>query len=710
MKKNLLKIALFLTIIILIVISNHWGIQNYLNLDYIKDHQAQFEANYQNNPTLTLISFFCLYVFVTALSIPGGAVLLTLIGGALFGLVIGTILISFASTIGATLAFLSSRFIFKSYVEDKFDQYISIINQGIEREGVYYLFTLRLIPLFPFFAINLVMGITRMKMLKFFFISQLGMLPGTIIYVNAGRALGSLESVKGILSLEIIGSFVLLGIFPLIAKKILQELKFKKVYKRYVKPSKREYNMLVIGGGAAGLVTSYISSAVKAKVALIEKEKMGGDCLNTGCVPSKALIKSAKIAHQIRNAHRYGIKSTEIDVDFKAVMDRIQTVIKKIEPHDSIERYQGLGVDCFKGHARIISPWEVEINGKILTTESITIATGASPFIPDIPGIESIEPLSSNNLWKLKELPQKLLVVGGGPIGCEMAQSFSRLGSNVTLIEMRDQLLFMEDQDTAELIQKTLECEGVQVKLNHELIRIYDKKVLVSGVEGEVEIEFDQILFAVGRAANVKGFGLEELGVELRKNKTIEANEFLQTTFPNIYVCGDVTGPYQLTHTSAHQAWYCAVNGLFGKFKKFSIDYKVIPWATYTDPEVASVGLNEKRAKQQNVDFELTTYSISGLDRAITDSEDYGFVKVLTKRGSDKILGATIVGQHASDILIEFIQAMKHNIGLEKVLGTIHIYPTMSEANKYVAGNWKKKQTSEKVFNWLERFHRWNRS
>lgn len=712
MKKLAPKIILVLGIIILIILFNYLGLSEFLTLDYLKQNQVRFQEYYSQNTALTIGLFSLVYIVVTSLSLPGATVL-TLAAGALFGLWVGVLIVSFSSTIGATLAFLSSRFLLRGYVENKFKKHIDPINRGIEKDGAFYLFTLRLIPLFPFFVINLVMGITKIKTIKYFFVSQIGMLAGTFVYVNAGLQISSINSLAGILSFKLMGSFVLLGLFPLIAKKIVALIKARSVYKAYKKPKKIDYNMVVIGGGAAGLVTSYISSAVKAKVALIEKHKMGGDCLNTGCVPSKAIIKSAKLAHQMKSADKYGLNIVEPAIDFSKVMGRVQNVISKIEPHDSFERYESLGVECIQGAAKIISPWEVEVDGRILSTKNITIATGASPFVPPIPGVEKITPLTSENLWNLTELPKRMIILGGGPIGCEMAQSFNRLGSSVTQVEMQDRIMGIEDPEVSELIEQRFRSEGVNVLTNHrakEIKVIEDQKILVVVCDGrDIEIEFDEILVAVGRRANIKGFGLENLNIELRDNKTISANEYLQTNYPNIFVCGDVTGPFQLTHTAAHQAWYCAVNGLFGMFKKFKVDYSVIPWATYSDPEVASVGINEQKAKKEGIPYELTTYGVDDLDRAITDSEDHGVVRVLTSPGTDKILGATIVSNHASDLIVEFIAAMKHGFGLNKILGTIHIYPTMAEANKYLAGNWKKKQTSDRVFRWLKKFHTWNR-
>lgn len=712
MKFSLSKISLIIAVLLGIFIFRHYDLQEYLTIDFLKSNQQRLDEFYLHYRFETLASFFGLYVAVTALSLPGAAVL-TLAAGALFGLQTGLILVSFASTVGATFAFLSSRFLFRDYVQDKFQKYLTPINKGMEKEGPFYLFTLRLIPLFPFFVINLVMGLSSMKTLTYALISQIGMLPGTFVFVNAGLQLSQIEGLSGILSPKLIASFALLGIFPLVANKMIQFIKQQKIYKNYRRPKKFDYNMVAIGGGSAGLVTAYISAAVKAKVALIEKHKMGGDCLNTGCVPSKAIIKSAKLAYQMKNADQYGLEKTEPQIDFKKVMARVHQVIKKIEPHDSIDRYSKLGVDCLTGTAKIISPWEIEINGQVITTKNITIATGASPIIPELSGIEKIKPLTSENLWLLEELPRKLVVLGGGPIGCEMAQSFNRLGSEVVQIEMSERLMRMEDPEVSDFVLAKFISEGVEVLLEHKALEIKlqtDKKILVvQSSEGMREIEFDEILFAVGRAPNIKGFGLEELGVILRENKTVEANDYMQTNIPNIFVCGDVTGPYQLTHAASYQAWFCAVNGLFGRFKKFKVDYRIIPWTTFCDPEVASVGLNEERAKAQGVPYELTVYGIDDLDRAIAESENHGFVRVLTVPGSDKILGATIVGLHASDLLIEFVAAMKHGFGLNKILGTIHAYPTMSEANKYLAGEWKRKQVSDSTLKWLSRFHTWMR-
>ena len=709
MSKKLYKLILIVFIGCLIFSFFAFDLGKYLSLDYLQSQKQQLLSFKAQNLGLTAFIFFVIYILTTALSIPGATVL-TLAAGFIFGVVHGTIIVSFASTIGATLAFLVSRFLLRDFVYDKFKDRFEKINKGVEKDGAFYLFSLRLIPVFPFFLINLAMGLTRIKTFTYFFVSQVGMLPATIVYVNAGTQLSEISSPKDILSFELALSFALIGIIPLFSKWFVRFLKSRKVMKQYKKPKSFDYNMVVIGAGSAGLVSAYIASAVKAKVALIEKHKMGGDCLNTGCVPSKAIIKSAKVMHQFNNSSKYGIDSLEAKTNFKSVMDRIKDVIKKIEPHDSVERYTSLGVECFQGDAEVLSPYEVKVNGKTLTTKNIVVSTGARPLVPNIPGLDKVNYLTSDNLWDITEQPKKLVILGGGPIGCELAQSFSRLGSEVTIVEMASHIMSKEDKDVSTLIEDNFKKEGIKVLTNHKAEYFEAHKVICDHKGKKVEVEFDRVLVALGRKANVEGFGLEKLNIELSNTGTIVANEYLQTTnIPTIYVCGDVTGPYQFTHVASHQAWFCAVNALFSPLKKFKVDYRVIPWCTFTDPEVARVGLNEDEAKEKNIPYEVYTYGIDDLDRAIADSDDLGFVKVLVKPKTDKILGVTIVGSHAGDIIAEYVTAMKYGIGLNKILGTIHIYPTLAEANKFAAGVWKKANAPESVLNWLQKFHAWRR-
>lgn len=688
------------------------GLGQYLSVESLKAHQESLHAYYLDHPLLVAGLYTCVYIISTALSLPG-ATILTLAGGVIFGLGIGFLLVSFSSTIGATLAFLASRFLLRDFVQSKFRDKLESINKGVEKEGAFYLFTLRLVPVFPFFLVNLVMGLTNIRTVTYCFVSQLGMLPGTAIYVNAGTQLAQINSIRGILSPGLLFSFALVGVLPLLSKWIIGMIKSRKHSSKFKKPACFDYNMVVIGGGSAGLVSAYIASAVKAKVALIEKHKMGGDCLNTGCVPSKALIRSSKILSYFKRANEFGFDALPAKIEFSKVMERVQRIITEVAPHDSAERYSSLGVECIQGEATIRSPYEVEVNGKILTTKNIVVATGAFPLVPPIPGLSEIKFLTSDNVWSLRELPRRLVVLGGGPIGCELAQSFARFGSQVSIVEMAPGIMVREDEDASSLVSEKFKKEGIAVLTGHKALRVEkNEKALVCEFQGKVtKIHFDEILIALGRKANVKGFGLESLNIEISNRGTIAADEFLRTTnYPNIFVCGDVAGPYQFTHTAAHQAWYVAVNALFSPFKKFKVDYRVIPWCTFTDPEVARVGLNELEAREKNIPYEVARYGIDDLDRAIAESEAHGFVKILTSPGSDVILGVTIVGDHAGDIISEYVAAMKHGLGLNKILGTIHIYPTLAEANKYAAGVWKKANAPKKALELLGKFHSWRRS
>ncbi len=718
---NTRKLFLLAAIVVGVALFFVLDLGRFLSLAFIKDSQDAFAQLYAERPLMVSAAYFGIYVLVTALSLPGAAIM-TLAGGAIFGLLWGTVLVSFASTVGATLAMLAARYVLRDSMQQRFGRKLDEVNKGIDKEGAFYLFSLRLIPVIPFFALNLLMGLTRMKPWTFFWVSQVGMFAGTIAYVNAGTQLARIDSLAGILSPALIGSFVLLGVLPLVVKKVLDVVRGRRVYARWEgqRPRQFDRNLVVIGAGAGGLVSAYIAAAVKAKVTLVEAHKMGGDCLNYGCVPSKAIIKSAKLAEQMRHASRYGLSDTAPSFSFRQVMQRIHDVIRAIEPHDSVERYTGLGVEVLQGYAKLVNPWTVEIalNGggtQRLTARSIVIAAGARPFVPPLPGLEETGYVTSDTLWdkfaQLDAVPRRLVVLGGGPIGCELAQSFARLGAQVTQVEMGARIMVREDEEVSLLAQEALQASGVDVRTGHKALRCEVsqgvKALVVEHAGQEQRIEFDELICAVGRSARLTGYGLEELGIPT--DRTVETNEYLQTIYPNIYAAGDVAGPFQFTHVAAHQAWYAAVNALFGDFKKFKADYRVIPWATFIDPEVARVGLNEQDAKAQGVAYEVTRYGIDDLDRAIADSEAHGFVKVLTVPGKDTILGVTIVGTHAGDLLAEYVLAMKHGLGLNKILGTIHTYPTLSEANKYAAGEWKRAHAPHGLLEWVRKYHNWRR-
>ena len=694
-------------------------LDRYFSLQALQESQARFASLRATSPWLVGGAFMLVYVAMAALSLPGAAIM-TLAGGALFGVVTGTVLVSFASSIGATLAFLASRFVLRDSVQRRFGDRLQAINDGMARDGAFYLFTLRLVPVFPFFLVNLLVGLTPIRTATYYWVSQLGMLPATLVYVNAGTQIGRLDSLAGILSPALLLSFALLGIFPWLARALGRFLTRRRVYARWRRPRTFDRNLVVIGAGAAGLVSAYIAAAVKAKVTLIEGHKMGGDCLNYGCVPSKALIRTAKLAHQIRHADHYGLDAATPRFSFATVMKRVRDVIRAIEPHDSIERYTKLGVEVLQGQATLKDPWTVELtqpdgSSRTLTTRSIVLATGARPTVPALPGLDAVDYVTSDTLWdrlsQATELPSRIAVLGGGPIGCELAQCLARLGARVTVVEAAPRLLVREDEEVSDAARAALERNGVTVLARHEALRCERtdgvQALVTRSAQGDRRTEFDLLLCAVGRTPRIEGYGLEQLGIPTAR--TIVTNDYLETLYPNIFAAGDVAGPYQFTHMAAHQAWYAAVNALFGRFRRFKVDYSLVPAATFIDPEIARVGLNESEARARGVAFEATRYGIDDLDRAIADGAAQGFIKVLTVPGKDRILGVTIVGEHAADLLAEYVLAMKHKLGLNRILGTVHVYPTLAEANKYVAGEWRRAHAPRKVLAWLERYHAWNR-
>ena len=710
------KLALLVLIVSAIAAFFAFGGSEYLSLEYVKSQREAFNAFYEARPVVAIGVFFLIYVAVTALSLPGAAIM-TLAAGYLFGLIVGTILVSFASTIGATLAFLSARFILRDWVQARFGERLRAINRGVEKDGALYLFSLRLVPAFPFFVVNMLMGLTPIRVWTYFWASQLGMFLGTVVYVNAGTQLAEVESLGDIVTPALIGSFVALGLLPWVGKAIMAAIKRRKVYAGYRKPKKFDRNLVVIGAGSAGLVSSLIAATVNAKVTLVEARQMGGDCLNTGCVPSKAILASAHVAHAMKTADAYGIAPVRPEVDFPAVMARVRGVIAAIEPNDSVERYTGLGVDVLEGYATIIDPWTVEValndgGTRRLTTRGIVIAAGAEPVVPPIPGIENSGYLTSETLWdefsKLSEMPSRIAVLGGGPIGCELAQAMARLGAQVSLVEMGDRILPNEDEDAASVARQALERSGVSVLTGHKAVRINGSDTLVAEAGGlEREIGYDALIMAVGRKARLSGYGLESIGIDT--DRTVVTDDFLATKFPNIFAAGDVAGPYQFTHVASHQAWYATVNALFGTFRKFRADYRVIPHVTYLDPEIARVGLSEAEASAQGIEHEVSRYELAESDRALAEGATAGFVKVLTPPGKDTILGVTIVGAHAGELLAEYALAMRHKLGLNAILQTIHAYPTLAEANKFAAGEWRKANKPDRLLDFAGKYFAWRR-
>lgn len=684
----------------------------FFSLAHLKSHQARMYAYRAEHPLGTALGFFAVYVGVTGLSLPGAAVM-SLAAGAIFGLLGGTLLVSFAATAGATVAFLLARFLFRDMVQRRFGDSLRTVNDGIARDGAFYLFTLRLVPVFPYFVINLVMALTPIRTWTFAWVSQVGMLAATIVFVNAGTQVARLDSVTGILSPGLVVSFTLLGLFPLIAKRAVDAARAGRALRGWPRPDRFDRDVVVVGAGSAGLVSALIAASARARVTLVERERMGGDCLHTGCVPSKALIRTTRFLAQVGRASDLGVREANASFEFADVMERVQRVIRAIEPHDSVERYESLGVECLIGDARIESPYEVSIDGRRLTTRSIVVAAGARPFVPSIPGLDDVERYTSDDVWALRELPARLLVLGGGPVGCELAQAFARLGSRVTVLEMLPRLLAREDPDVCDLVAERFRAEGIDVRTGHRAERFEragGAARVICTCDGREEIvDFDAVLVAVGRTPNTHGYGLEELGIALAANGTIEVNEYLQTRFPNVLACGDVTGPYQLTHAAAHQAWYAAMNALFGSVWRSRVDYSVMPWATFTEPEVARVGLSETEARERGIPHEVTRFGLDELDRAVADEAAHGFVKVLTVPGRDRILGAAIVGENAGELIAEYVTAMSHRLGMRRILATIHVYPTLTEANRFAAGAWRRAHLPRGLLRWLGRYHAWRR-
>ena len=699
------KLRLLIVVLIAAVLGSYFvfDLERFASLEFVQSQLGVLQSFREDNFALTAAVYFTVYVVMAAFSIPG-ALIMTLLAGALFGLLWGTVIVSFASSVGATAAFLIARTLLHDWVQNRYGEMLEPINRGVHKDGGFYLFTIRMVPLFPYFLVNLLMSLTPIRVGAFYVASQLGMLLGTAVFVNAGSELARITSLSGLVSAPVLFSIALVGITPLAARFIVGALQRRKIARRYNKPRKFDVNTIVIGGGAAGLVSSLIVAGAKARVVLIEKHRMGGDCLYTGCVPSKSLLRSGHVKHLIDNAAEYGIADAGGAVDFPAVMARIRRIIARIEPHDSPERFTSLGVECVAGEAFVESPYAVRVGERRITARNIILATGARPLVPPIPGLDEVDYLTSDCVWNLESLPGRLLVVGGGPIGCELSQAFSNLGSRVTQVEMAPRILVREDPEVSELMSERFRDQGIELLTGHRVTKFGrdgDSRYMEAEHEGKtVRVEFDRVLLALGRKPNVEGFGLEELEVSLTPAGAVEVNLYLQTSVPNIFACGDVAGPYQFTHMASHQAFFAAMNTLAGAWRKVS--YKAVPWATFTDPEVARVGLSEQEAKQRGIEVEVTRYDLELHDRALADGENRGFVKVLTPPGKDRILGAVIVGQHAGDLIGEFVLAMTHGMGLGKIAAATHIYPTMLEANKFAANAFRKAHMPEWAFPWLE--------
>ncbi len=692
-----------------------------LTLGQLQAALAQFQAWQRAEPVTFALGYVAVYVLAATLSLPG-ALLLTVAGGAMFGLWWGTLWVSVASTLGATLAMLVSRYLLRDWVQARWAARTQGLQQRLARDGAWVLLSLRLVPVVPFFLINLAAGLTQLPARTFWWVSQLGMLPATVVYVNAGTQLASIRSLADVTSPRVWGALLLLAMLPWLLRPVLGALQRRRALApwRAKRPSRFDRNVVVIGGGAAGLVASYVAAAVKAKVTLVEANALGGDCLHHGCVPSKALIRCAAQAHHMRQAAQYGIHAEGVRVDFAAVMQRVRDAIARIEPHDSHARYTGLGVDVVHGHAVLESPWHVRItradgSALTLTTRAVVLATGATPVVPPVPGLEGAPYVTSDTLWQhlngLSQPPGRVVMVGAGPIGCELAQALARLGSTVTMVEQGPRVLPREDAEVSQAVAEALHADGVRLHGEHQACAVHRRAqgyvLEVAAGSQHKELPFDLLVFAVGRAPRTAGYGLEALG--LSGARAVQTDDHLQTACPTVFVAGDATGRQPFTHAAAHQAWHAAVNALFGWVWRVPLQDQPMPAVTFTDPEVGRVGLNEAQAQAQGLRCEVTRYDLAELDRAITDGQTQGWIKVLTVPGKDKILGVTWVGAHAGEGLAEFALAMRHGLGLGAVLRTVHAYPTWSEAAKATAGRWRQAHAPRLLLRLLQAVHHWRR-
>jgi len=682
-------------------------------------------------PELAALSFIGAYLLVAALALPG-ALILTLLGGALFGLGEGVVLVALGSSLGALLSFAVVRWVAGRAVRDRLAARLAPIAQGIARDGAYYLFTLRVVPVFPFFLVNVLVALTPIRAWTFYWVSLIGMLPATLVYVNAGHQLASLTSVTGLLSPGLMGALALLGVFPLLARKVLPSIARRVATVRAVwranrrwrgqRPTRFDRDLIVIGAGAAGLVAANIAASLRARVTLIEREAMGGDCLNTGCVPSKALIRLANRAHAARQWRLEESMATGSPApspgrpDLPALLARVRATIARIAPHDSVERYRALGVECVRGDARVLSPWTVEVStgesgvATRLHARHLIIATGADPVVPEIAGLDSGRVLTTQTVWAMSELPERLLVLGGGPVGCELAQAFQRLGAGVTLIERADRLLPREEPEASAAARSALETDGVRVITGASIASVNrDREARVIGSDSEMVVEFDQLLCALGRRSRVEGVGIEALGLAREADGTLYVDDWMRTSEPGVFACGDVASSDRLTHVAGQMGWLAAYNALFGSVWPLRIDRGSVPRCVFTDPEVARVGLTRVEAERAGIRVTCTRYEMSALDRAIIEEQTQGFVMVLTAQGSDRIVGATVVGARAGELIALFTLAIRERLGMRRLMSMMIAYPGWADAGRAAASQWQREHAPSWVLAWLERWHQWRR-
>jgi pyruvate/2-oxoglutarate dehydrogenase complex dihydrolipoamide dehydrogenase (E3) component/uncharacterized membrane protein YdjX (TVP38/TMEM64 family) len=698
------------------------------------------------------------YILACVLFIPGS--LLTLGAGFVFGIVVGTITVSIASTLGATAAFLLGRTLARPWIEARVAHRpkFRALDEAVRRQGFKIVLLTRLSPIFPFNLLNYTFGLTRVSLRDYILASWIGMLPGTVMYVYLGTTLKTLADLAAGNVPTSVGQQVLFGaglvatvavtvLITRLARKALQEAippptrqteplahgdlampntvqvlpddvhnqtLVANVHPRdWVNPQPQSrYNLVVIGAGTGGLVCAAGAAGLGARVALVEKHLLGGDCLNVGCVPSKALLRAARAYADVRDAAGFGVTVPPgAKVDFPAVMERMRRLRAGISPNDSAARFHSLGVDVFLGAAHFTGPDAVEVNGQTLRFARAVIATGGRPIQPPIPGLAEAGFQTNETIFSLMELPRRLAVIGAGPIGCELVQAFARFGSQTFLVGKQPQILPREDPDAAQLVETALQHDGVQLLLGHDLRRVErsggERVLCLESPHGPKEIRVDDILVAVGRVPNVDGLNLEAAGVAHDSRIGVQVDDRLRTTSPRIYAVGDVCSRYQFTHAADAMARLAIQNALF--FGGARLSALTIPWCTYTDPEIAHVGLYERQAQEQGIAVQTLTQPLDGVDRALLDGETAGFVRVHLRRGTDKILGATIVARHAGDMISELTLAMTGGLGLRTPARTIHPYPTQAEAIKKVADAYNRTRLTPFVKRMLDKWMAWTR-
>lgn len=700
------------------------------------------------------VIFVGLYVVATVLFVPGS--LLTLGAGAVFGVALGSVCVSISATLGATAAFLVGRYLARDAIARKIEKHekFATIDRAVADEGWKIVLLTRLSPVFPFTLLNYAFGLTRVKLSHYVLASWIGMIPGTVMYVY----LGSLVNVGAGHRQRTTGEWVLYGVgllatvtVTVFVTRLARRALAKKIGSTETVQSSKEimsvpsapvlvrpadahnarlvsnvhppdwqnpspapcYNLVVIGAGTAGLVTAAGAAGLGAKVALVEKSLLGGDCLNVGCVPSKAVIRSGRAVFDAKEAGPFGVRvGKPVEIDFSAVMERMRKLRADLSPHDSAQRFANLGVDVFLGEARFASPDTVEVAGQTLRFKRAVIATGARAVEPPILGLAEAGYLTNETVFNLTQRPARLAVIGGGPIGCELAQAFQRLGSQVSLLHKNAHLLDREDMEAAALVQKAFIREGVALHLNATITRVERSaggKLVYYEAQGKEEtLAVDEILAGAGRAPNIEGLNLEAAGVRYDRRKGVLVNDCLQTSNPHIYGAGDVCLAWKFTHAADFSARIVIQNALFLGRKKAST--LTMPWCTYTDPEIAHVGLYERDARERGVEVDTYVREFKEVDRAVLDGEEDGFVKFHVKKGHDEILGATIVARHAGEMISEISVAMAARIGLGKLASVIHPYPTQAEALRQCGDAYNRTRLTPTVKKWMGRWLAWQRS